>query len=204
MKWLLRSPTFDEFIQLLAAWRVWLLGALIGGLISAGIYMLLPPPFRAQAVLLVDHNVEKVILQEESDNNRFFYLQQENDKLIQVAWSDQVLDLVSMRTGVQVSTLRSDILHLSQPGEGGWHLMAESRDPQEAASIASAWGQVFYETLQLGGPGISPLMECSLVQVDSLQPERSINAGVYIFFGSLAGAASLGLVLLLFHRKMEK
>lgn len=201
MKWLLNSPSFEDFLRLLAAWRLWLVGAFLGGLTATLAYFISPPPYRAQATLLVDYNVENVIPRLEYDSNRFYYLQQENDKLIQVAWSDGVLESVSSRTGVPVPDLRAGILNLSQPGDGGWHLMAESPDPQEAASLAAAWAFVFYEALQEGGAGISPVMESSLVQGDDPTVTRSIPMGAYIFFGSLAGAVSLAILTLFFYRK---
>jgi hypothetical protein len=201
MKWLFRSPSFDEVVQLLAAWRIWLLGALLGGIAAILVYIFIPPSYRAQVTLLIDHNIEQVIPEEEEDTRRFYYLQEENDKLIQVVWSDQVLEKVSSQTGILVEELRADYLHLSQPGDGGWHLLADSRDPREAQAIASAWGHAFFDTLVQGGPGINPIMEFDLVQVDFLEANRSVAWGVYLFFGSIAGSAMLALFILFFHRK---
>ena len=150
--------------------------------------------------MLVDHNVEQVILEEENDTRRFYYLQEENDKLVEIAWSDQVLENVTAQTGVPVTELRADYLLLSHPGDGGWHLIAESNDPQQAEIIAAAWGQEFYAALAKGGPGVNPIMEFNLVQADYLEPERVVEMGVYLFFGSLAGSAVLAFVFLFFHR----
>jgi len=202
MKWLFKSPSSEEIIRLLAAWRIWLLGALAGGIVAALVYIMAPPPYRAQATLLVDHNVELVIPEEEEDTRRFYYLQEENDKLIQVAWSDDVLEEVSLATGVQVEELRADYLNLSHPGDGGWHLLADSHDPQQAEAIASAWGQEFSDALAQGGTGINPLMTFNLVQSDYLETTRSVALGVYLFFGSLAGSAVLAFFILFFHRKV--
>ena len=187
MNWLFRSPSFDEVIHLLAAWRIWLLGALLGGIAACLVYIIFPPPYRAQVTVLIDHNIEQVILEEDDDTRRFNYLQEENEKLIQVAWSDQVLEKVSQETGIAVEELMTGLLHLSQPGDGGWHFLADSPDPQQAQAIASAWGNAFYDILAEGGPGINPIMQFDLVQAQDLDPERSVSWGVYLFFGSLAG-----------------
>jgi hypothetical protein len=200
-KWLLRAPTYAEFLGLLAAWRVWLLGAVAGGLLALLIYAFAPPPFRAQATVLVDHNVEDVIPVEAADRERFYYLQQENDKLIEIAWSDEVLQAVSAQSGLALADLRGGVLRLSQPGDGGWHFLADSRDPQEAAAIASAWAESFYAALQQGGAGISPVLESSLAESVDLPVSRSISSGVYIFFGGLVGVACLALGVLFIGRK---
>jgi hypothetical protein len=201
MKWLFKSPSVEEVIHLLAAWRIWLLGALVGGIVACLVYLFFPPPYRAQVTMLIDHNVELVIPQEEEDTRRFYYLQEENDKLIEVVWSDRVLEEVSSQSGIPVEELRADYLHLSQPGDGGWHLIADSPDPLQAQAIASAWGHAFFNSLAEGGPGINPIMEFDLVQGEYLQPMRSLAWGVYLFFGSMAGSAVLAFFILFFHRK---
>ncbi len=201
MKWLFRSPSFEEVIHLLAAWRIWLLGAVIGGIAAVVVFIIFPPPYRAQVTVLIDHNIEQVILEEDDDTRRFNYLQEENEKLIQVAWSDPVMEKVSVESGFPVEELKADLLHLSQPGDGGWHFLADSPDSAQAQTLASAWGNAFYETLAAGGPGVNPIMEFSLVQSEGLEPKRSVAWGAYLFFGSLTGAAVLAFFLLFFHRK---
>src|SRR3972149_2195317 len=51
-KWLLKTPTSEEFIRLLMAWRVWVAGAVVGAIMAALVYFIAPPPFRAQATVL--------------------------------------------------------------------------------------------------------------------------------------------------------
>jgi Chain length determinant protein len=199
--WIVRRPSMEEFIRLLEAWRLWMLGALLGGLVAGLVYLFQPPNYKAQATVLVDHNVWEVIPYEETDLRRFNYLQQENDMLIEIAWSDSVLDQVAGVSAVSVSELRKDILNLSQPGEGGWHFTAVSADPQQAAGIAAAWAQAFYDAVRAGGPGISPLLEVELMQMGPDPVERALAPGVYIFFGSVMGAACLALGVLFIHRK---
>ena len=201
MKWILRGPSMDEFIRLLAAWRIWLLTALLGGLTAGLVYLVSPPDYKAVATVLVDHNVGVVIPYEEPDLRRFNYLQQENDMLIEIAWSDKVLDQVADKSGFSISFLRDHSLRLSQPGQGGWHFSAVSADPQQAAGIAVAWAQAFFDAIRIGGPGISPLLEVKLMQEDDLPVERALPPGLYIFLGSLLGGSILALGVLFIHRR---
>ena len=66
-KLILKPPVLDDVIGLLAAWRVWLGGALVGALAAGLIYWIVPSPYRARATVVVDQNVEQVIGEEETD-----------------------------------------------------------------------------------------------------------------------------------------
>ncbi len=200
MKRLKQGPSFDDFFHLLEAWRVWLAGALIGGLLGLLAFIIFPPDYRAQATVLVDFNVEDVIPEEETDRNRFYYLQQESDKLIEIAWSDAVLQPVSSQTGLSLEELRAGTLHLSQPGDGGWDFLADSRDLRAATAMASAWAGSFYQALQSGQVGIAPTTESALLVTEDTPVKRSIPLGTYIFCGTLIGAAGLAVIVLFYNR----
>src|SRR5919108_5982394 len=121
MHWLFSPPSMDDFIRLLKAWRFWSVGALIGALLGAGLYTVVPPPYRAHATVLVDFNLERA-WPEETDRQQFYYLERETRKLKEIAWSDTVLGIVAETTGnVTIEDLRDGTLSLSQPAEGGWH-----------------------------------------------------------------------------------
>ena len=167
-KWMLKPPAHDDLLRILAAWRVWIGGAVLGAAIASIVYLLAPPLYRAQATVLVDQNVEQVILQEETDLRKYIYLQRETDKLIEVAWSDQVLLQVAAQTGLPLASLRDGRLHLSQPGDGGWHFLADAPDSGTASALASAWAGVFVEELQANPSGISTLLEINLTQQQNL------------------------------------
>src|SRR3989304_4393269 len=49
----------DPIAQLLPAWRLWLLGALLGALVGWALFQIAPPAFRAQATVVVDNNLEE-------------------------------------------------------------------------------------------------------------------------------------------------
>ncbi len=144
-RFLLRQPSADELIGLLMAWRVWVAGGIAGAVIAAIIYLIAPPTFRAQATVIVDLNVEQVVNYETPDRNLNYFLERESSKLVELAWSDGVLSEVAAQTGYSVADLRSGVLQLSQPSDGGWRFYAYSPDPARAQRTAAAWAQVFHQ-----------------------------------------------------------
>jgi uncharacterized protein involved in exopolysaccharide biosynthesis len=200
-KWLLKPPAREEFIRLLMAWRVWVAGAVVGAVVATLIYVVAPPQYRAQATVLVDQNVEQVIPVERSDLLIYTYLQRETDKLVELAWSDQVLSRLSTETGITVAGLRDGRLYLSQPGEGGWHFLANAPDSETASAIASAWAESFVEAVQAKPAGISTLLEINFAQGQNLPVKRAVSAGEYVFSGALLGAVLVAFGLLFFDWK---
>jgi uncharacterized protein involved in exopolysaccharide biosynthesis len=200
-KFMLRPPAYDDLLRLLAAWRVWIGGAVLGAAIATIVYLLAPPPYRAQATVLVDQNVEKVISQEQTDLRKYTYLQRETDKLVEIAWSDKTLLRVTAQTGLPIESLRDGRLHLSQPGDGGWHFLADAPDSVTASTIASAWAGAFVEELQSKPAGISALLEINFTQQQDLPIKRTVPLGIYVFSGALLGISALALILLFFDRK---
>ena len=168
---------------------------------AALVYFIAPPPFRAQATVLVNQNVELAIPEELTDELIYTYLQRETDKLMEIAWSDQVLSQLSSETGISISSLRNDRLFLTQPGEGGWHFLASDSDPLVASRVASAWASSFVEAVEVKPAAISKLVEINYTQKYDLPVKRNVSTGVYIFGGALLGAVLLALGLLFFDRK---
>lgn len=136
--------------RVLQAWQVVVVGALIGSVIGWGGFLLFPPPYQAQATVIVDHNAEQV-LPSGGDRDVAIYLSRETRKLEEIAWSDEVLQQVVDEVGdFTLETLRSGKLLLSQPGEGGWHFWGRDQDPQMAASLALAWARGFVRQVDQG------------------------------------------------------
>ena len=200
-KLILRPPAYDDLLRLLAAWRVWIGGAVLGAAIASIVYMISPPPYRAQATVLVDQNVEQVIPNEGTDLRKFNYLQRETDKLKLIVWSDQTLSRVSAQTGLSVAELRDGRLQLTQPSDGGWHFFADAPDPGTASELASAWARAFVDELQSKPAGVSALLEINYVQQQDLPVMRTLSLGIYVFCGALMGITLLALGLLFFDRK---
>jgi hypothetical protein len=135
-KRLFASSSTDDLIQLLQAWRFWLLAGVMGALLGWAAYIISPPDFRARGTVLVDFNMEQS-WPVDSDRELFYYLEREARKLKDVAWSDRVLDTVANEVGgTTVEELRSGILELSEPADGGWHFYAN--DPESGNTTCAA------------------------------------------------------------------
>lgn len=198
---MLKPPAYDDLLHLLAAWRVWIGGAVLGAAIASIVYLVAPPLYRAQATVLVDQNVEQVIPIEATDLRKFNYLQRETDILVVIAWADQTLSRVTVKTGLPLAQLRDGRLQLSQPSDGGWHFLADASSPAAASALASAWAGAFVDELQSKPAGISALLEINFTQQQDLPITRSVSLGIYVFCGALLGITLLALGLLFFDRK---
>src|SRR5690242_8767634 len=142
MNSLFSPPSLDDLIHLLKAWKFWVLGAIIGALIGAALYYIVPPTYRARATVNVDFNLEQAWPQE-TDRQQFYYLERETRKLEDIAWSDDVMKTLSSGLLVPVEELRGRKLKLSQPEEAGWHFYGEDKNPERARELAAAWAKLF-------------------------------------------------------------
>lgn len=151
MKKRLFSPSsVNDLIQLLQAWRFWVLSGLVGALIGGLVYLIAPPDFRARATVVVDFNMEEA-WPVESDRELFYYLEREARKLEEVAVSDATLARVAEEVGnVTIAELRGGILELSEPADGGWHFYASDPDSVRAERLASAWAETFTTQVREG------------------------------------------------------
>lgn len=148
MNFLLKPPSQEDFLRLLGAWRIWILAVALGALIGGIAYAAFPPPYRARATVVVDFNLEEAWPQN-TDRDMFYYLERETRKLMELAWSDAVLEATAAQVGgVTVGELRTEKLRLSQPREAGWHLWADDADPERAQQLASAWASAFAARVQ--------------------------------------------------------
>jgi hypothetical protein len=142
-KRLFASPSVDDLILLLQAWRFWLLSGLVGALIGGLVYAVFPPEYRARATVVVDFNMEQA-WPVDSDRELFYYLEREARKLEEVAWSDAVLEDVAKNSGgITVGELHSGVLKLSEPADGGWHFYADDPSAERAELLASLWAHAF-------------------------------------------------------------
>lgn len=149
-KRLFASSSADDLIQLLQAWRFWVLSGLVGALIGGLVYLIAPPDFRARATVVVDFNMEEA-WPVESDRELFYYLEREARKLEEVAVSDATLARVAEEVGdVTIAELRGGVLELSEPADGGWHFYASDPDLVRAERLASAWAETFTARVREG------------------------------------------------------
>lgn len=173
---LLVQDNQDSLMRVLQSWRLWLLGALVGALVAAGVYALIPQSYRATAVVVVDLNVDEAW--PIGAGAQFYFLSRETRKLEQLAWSDETMQLVAEQVGgVSISELRDEILLLSQPSDGGWLFKAQAADPDRAAQIAAAWADVFFQQVA-DGIELSSQWEQERAEVVSIlqtDPEMSLG-----------------------------
>lgn len=194
MKFLFSSPSLDDLIRLLKAWRFWVVGALIGAMLGAAVYFVAPPPYRARAIVNVDFNLEQAWPQE-TDRQQFYYLEREVRKIVEIAWSDEVLGQLD----APVEELRAGRLNLSQPAEAGWHFFADDHDPNQAEELASAWANVFVEAVQadIAAGNINEFVKLEVTQSADLPKERSIPLANYLLTG-VSGFLLLAVFVVLF------
>jgi capsular polysaccharide biosynthesis protein len=206
MSFLLSPPSLDDLIRLLKAWRFWSLGALLGGLIGLAVYYVVPPPYRAHAVVLVDFNLEQAWPQE-TDRQQFYFLERETRKLEEIAYSDAVLEgIVNTTPGITLEELRSGILLLSQPAEGGWNFYVDDADPSRAASVATAWVTRFTEQVHeqvASAESLNSFIEASVTRNGAVPAERSVSMSLYIFAGAVM-FLTIGSIIVLFFSRPDR
>ncbi len=185
MNYLFVPPALDDLIRLLKAWRFWVLGAILGALIGAAIYYIIPPAFRARATVNVDFNLEQAWPQD-TDRQQFYYLEREARKLEELAWSDEVLSQLSSQFAIPVEDLHAGKLQLGQPAEGGWHFYADDKDAQIAAELASTWAQAFVAKAQaqVDSGAVNEFVRLEITQSQKIPTERSIPLSGYLLAGS--------------------
>lgn len=150
----------DPLAEILAAWRLWLLGALAGAVLAWGIYQLFLPDYQARATVVVDANLEEA-WEYFPERDLFNFLFRETERMEEMAWSDQVLGVVIEAVpAYSLSELRSRVLSLSHPSDGGWHFYATSPEPATAQALASSWAQAFVSAVQ-GATIASPELQAA-------------------------------------------
>lgn len=191
---LFSSPSLDDLIRLLKAWRFWVLGALIGSALGAAVYFIFPPEYRAKATVNVDFNFEQAF-PTNTDRQDFYYLERESRKMVELAWSDDVLNELN----APIDELREGKLNLSQPAEAGWHFYADDKDPQKAEALASAWANAFAEKAQaeIEAGNLNEFIKLEATQSVNLPKERSIPLANYLLAGS-SGFLLLSVFFVLF------
>ena len=198
MSSLLSPPSLDDLVRLLKAWKFWVLGAIVGALIGALVYYIFPPTYRARATVNVDFNLEQA-WPKDTDRQQFYYLERETRKLKEVAWSDDVMNLVSSGLLVPVEELRGGKLQLSQPAEAGWHFYADDKNPERARDLAEAWAKIFAQKVQenvANSQGLNSFIQVDATQADKVPVKRAVPLSTYLLAGSVLFLALSAIVIL--------
>jgi hypothetical protein len=198
MKFMLTSPSLDDIIRLLRAWRFWVLGAILGAILGAALYFVAPPPYRARATVNVDFNLEQA-WPKDTDRQQFYYLEREARKLEEIAWQDELMGQLAAQFGFPVKDLRAGKLQLSQPAEAGWHFYADDPSSKAASSLASAWAEAFVAKAQaeVKAGNVNQFVKFELTQERNLPVKRRVSLSGYLLAGSL-GFLTLAVFAVLF------
>ena len=136
------------FADLLGAWRLWVIGALLGGVIGLIYIFLFPSGYVATASVLIDLNAEEAI-PAGMDSDVFLFFARETRKLQSLAFSDGVLSpLLEIIPDTTLEELQEEILELNPPGEGEWHLLVIHDDPDKAIELVRLWTESFIEAIE--------------------------------------------------------
>jgi hypothetical protein len=160
-----KKPSNDPIADLFGAWRLWLLGVLLGAVVAAGLYLAAPPGFRARATVVVDNNLEEAWTYF-PDRQLFQFLARETERLVELVWADSTLRAVEAQTGVQLADLRDGRLQLSQPSDGGWHFYARDAEAPKALLLAAAWAQAFVDEAR-AAVSASPELQMARAELDA-------------------------------------
>lgn len=199
---LFSPPSADDLIRLLKAWKFWVLGAVVGALVGAGLYYLVPPDYQARATVNVDFNLEEAWPQQ-TDRQQFYYLERETRKLEDLAWSDAIMNALSSGEQVPVNELRAGKLQLSQPAEAGWHFYADDGDAKHAQALASTWAELFTQKVReevKSSQGLNSFIRVDATQIENLPVERRLPLSTYLLSGAIAFLALTSLGVLFFSR----
>jgi hypothetical protein len=129
-------------------------------------YQLAPPPYRAQATVVVDHNLEEAWVYY-PDRALFQFLQRETEHLEELAWSDVVVATIAQEvSSVSVAQLRDGVLQLSHPSDGGWHFYADHPDSALAQQVAGAWALAFTQAAR-DAVAASPELQSARAELDA-------------------------------------
>jgi hypothetical protein len=160
-----RPQAHDPIAEALSAWRLWLLGALVGAVLALVIYQIAPPAYRARATVVVDNNLEEAWVFF-PDRQLFQFLARETERLEVLTESDTVLEAVATETGISVPDLRGGMLTLSHPSDGGWHFYATHADRETAQAAAAAWAQIFVDAAR-AAVSVSPELQAARDELEA-------------------------------------
>ncbi len=178
---LFSPPSLDDFIYLLKAWRFWLLGALLGVLLGAAVYTIMPPPYRARAtwsdivILTVVESVEdkdismsvlrneKLLLSQPAEGGWHFYADDSDPRRaarLATNWANAFVLYTQLGVSNAIELEAQKDLLQKNPNDGA-----------VKKQIAQLEDLTF---------GVNPYVQVKLVQEAEIPPRRSVPLSAYL------------------------
>jgi hypothetical protein len=142
-----RGP--GRYLALEAGWPGAIGYAVLGAVVLWLISLAWPSGYRAEAGVLVQHNVERAV-EDPSSDEAANYIDRETVVLESLAYSDLVWDAVGqaladegwIETPDAIEGIRQGV-RLPHPKNGEWRFTATTRDPRLSARVAGLWAETF-------------------------------------------------------------
>lgn len=137
------------YLALEAGWPSAIAFGMVGAAVLWAAGLAWPSGYRAEAAVLVHHNVERVIKDPSSDEAAS-YIDRQTAVLEALAYSDSVWEDVAQQmvergwieSAAQVEGLKEQV-RLPHPKDGEWRFAATTRNPALSAHLAQAWADAF-------------------------------------------------------------
>jgi capsular polysaccharide biosynthesis protein len=153
---------------LIQRWYLLVGVGLVGALLASFVVILAPKRYQAQAVVMVDQQVELAVppLSPVDDT---LYISRETVRLEELSYADSLWERVY--TLIEVSDFEAETTSIDALQElvsaphyqdGAWYFTVEHSDPAFAAVLANAWAESFTDTVQ--------------GWIETAQEERSLQA----------------------------
>ena len=143
------SRGLRRYLALEASWPGAIGYAVLGAVVLWLISLVWPSGYRAEAGVLVQHNVERAV-EDPSSDEAANYIDRETVVLETLAYSDLVWDAVGQALAdegwIETPGAIEGILQgvwLPHPKNGEWRFTATTRDPKLSARVAGLWAETF-------------------------------------------------------------
>jgi capsular polysaccharide biosynthesis protein len=178
--------------HLIKRWHLMVAFGLIGALLAALGTGLAPKRYTAQAVVMVDQQVD-LALPPNSPVDDVLYVSRETVRLEDLSYADDLWEEVRLRLSaggapLEVGSIEALQQQVSAPHyqDGAWYFTAQDADPGMAVALANAWAESFVDTLH----SWVEIAQLEISLQTQLQTVAALKAGVVDECGWLDWAAA--------------
>jgi capsular polysaccharide biosynthesis protein len=147
--------SFKSLYQhLIQRWYLLVGVGLVGAVAASLIVFVAPKKYRAQAVVMVDQQVELAV-PPSSPVDDVLYVSRETVRLEELSYSDSLweavyalVDTPEFEAEIAATGDLRESVRAPHYQDGAWYFTAEHTDPAFAAALANAWAESFTATLQ--------------------------------------------------------